>query len=241
MPKKPMTPSLADERAAPGGAAAVDRALTLLILFGRVQSALSLSELADQSRLYKSTVLRLLASLQHAGLVVHQEDGRYVLGPTVARLHATYLASFSLEAVVMPELRALVQRTTESAAYHIRQGEHRICLYRVDSTQPVRDHIKVGDVMPLDRGAGGRVLLAFAGAKGRLYEEIRRECVAVLKGDRVPQLAGISAPVFDASGSLAGAVTLTMPKDRLQPAQAKHVVSTARCITRRLGGAFPPA
>jgi DNA-binding IclR family transcriptional regulator len=241
MPKKPMTPSLADERAAPGGAAAVDRALTLLILFGRVQSALSLSELADQSRLYKSTVLRLLASLQHAGLVVHQEDGRYVLGPTVARLHATYLASFSLEAVVMPELRALVQRTTESAAYHIRQGEHRICLYRVDSTQPVRDHIKVGDVMPLDRGAGGRVLLAFAGAKGRLYEEIRRECFAVLKGDRVPQLAGISAPVFDASGSLAGAVTLTMPKDRLQLGQANHVVSTARSITRRLGGAFPPA
>jgi DNA-binding IclR family transcriptional regulator len=241
MPKKPMTPSLADERAAPGGAAAVDRALTLLILFGRVQSALSLSELADQSRLYKSTVLRLLASLQHAGLVVHQEDGRYVLGPTVARLHATYLASFSLEAVVMPELRALVQRTTESAAYHIRQGEQRICLYRVDSTQPVRDHIKVGDVMPLDRGAGGRVLLAFAGAKGRLYEEIRRECFAVLKGDRVPQLAGISAPVFDASGSLAGAVTLTMPKDRLQLGQANHVVSTARSITRRLGGAFPPA
>ena len=241
MPKKPMTPSLADERAAPGGAAAVDRALTLLILFGRVQGALSLSELADQSRLYKSTVLRLLASLQHAGLVIHQEDGRYVLGPTVARLHATYLTSFSLEAVVMPELRALVQRTTESAAYHIRQGKHRICLYRVDSTQPVRDHIKVGDVMPLERGAGGRVLLAFAGAKGRLYEGIRREFVAVLKGDRVPQQAGISAPVFDASGSLAGAVTLTMPKDRLQLGQANHVVTTAKSITRRLGGAFPPA
>ena len=240
MPKKPMTPSLADERAAPGGAAAVDRALTLLILFGRVQGALSLSELADQSRLYKSTVLRLLASLQHAGLVIHQEDGRYVLGPTVARLHATYLTSFSLEAVVMPELRALVQRTTESAAYHIRQGKHRICLYRVDSTQPVRDHIKVGDVMPLERGAGGRVLLAFAGAKGRLYEGIRREFVAVLKGDRVPQQAGISAPVFDASGSLAGAVTLTMPKDRLQLGQANHVVTTAKSITRRLGGAFPP-
>lgn len=243
MPRKSLTPSLADEHAAPGGAAAVDRALTLITLFGQAdaQASLSLSELSERSRLYKSTVLRLLASLQHAGLVVHQEDGRYGLGPLVARLHATYLASFSLESVVMPALKDLVARTTESAAFHIRQGEHRICLYRVDSTQPVRDHIRVGDVMPLDKGAGGRVLMAFAGSRGRLYEQIRREHVAVMAGDRVPELAGISSPVFDAGGTLAGAVTLTMPSARLDPRQVPHVLSAARRITERLGGSYPLA
>jgi len=239
MPKKPSIPSLADEHAAPGGAAAVDRALTLLTLFGSTRAPMTLRELAELSRLYKSTVLRLLASLEHAGLVLHAADGRYVLGPTIARLNAAYMASFSLEAVVMPELRALVGRTTESAAYHIRQGDQRICLYRVDSTQPVRDHIRVGDVMPLDKGAGGRVLMAFAGAKGDLYDAIRRERVAVLAGDRVPELAGISAPVFDASGNLTGAVTLTMPAARLDPLQSADVLDAARRITEHLGGVFP--
>jgi DNA-binding IclR family transcriptional regulator len=241
MPKRPLTPSIADEHAAPGGAAAVDRALSLLDLFREARGSLSLGQLADRSRLYKSTVLRLLASLEHVGFVVHNDDGRYVLGPAVARLHASYMRSFSLESVVMPALRSLADATGESAAYHIRQTDQRVCLYRIDSQHPVRDHIRVGDVMPLDRGAGGRVLLAFGGARGELYERIRRERVAVLVGDRIAQLAGISAPAFDAEGSLVGAVTLTMPSQRLDTDYAPLVVQAATLITERLGGEFPAA
>ena len=44
--------------------------------------------------------------------------------------------------MVLPELRALVEATGESAAYHVRQGATRLCLYRVDSPHPIRDHIK---------------------------------------------------------------------------------------------------
>jgi DNA-binding IclR family transcriptional regulator len=157
----------------------------------------------------------------------------------VAQLYASYAASFSMESVVMPVLRELVASTSESAAFHVRQGDHRLCLYRVDSPQPVRDHIKVGDLMPLNQGSGGRVLLAFAGVPGEPYERIRREQVAVMTGDRVPELAGVSSPVFDASGTLAGAVTLTMPRERLLPTHAGHVLRAARTLTGSLGGRFP--
>jgi DNA-binding IclR family transcriptional regulator len=239
MPKRPARPSLADHDAAPGGAAAVDRALILLKLFGGASGARQLSELAEKSGLYKSTTLRLLASLEHAQLIVRQPDGRYALGPVVPWLHAAYAASFSLEGVVMPALRTLVDATAETAAFHVRQGDHRVCVYRVESPQPVREQVKVGDIMPLDSGAGGRVLLAYAGAPGALYASIRRQGVAVLSGDRVPGVAGISAPVFDASGVLVGAVTLAMPKERLEKKHVSHVVDTARAITTRLGGHFP--
>src|SRR4051812_13294238 len=96
MPRRPLHPSLADDAAAPGGAAAVDRALTLLKEIGAARRPLQLSEVAAQARLYKSTALRLLASLEHADLVVRQGDGRYTLGPGVPWLHAAYAASFSL-------------------------------------------------------------------------------------------------------------------------------------------------
>jgi DNA-binding IclR family transcriptional regulator len=239
MPKKSAIESLADEQAAPGGAAAVDRALTLLACFRAGEASVSLADLAERTRLYKSTVLRLLASLEHARLVQRHADGRYALGPAVARLNAVYVASFSLEAAVMPALRKLTAATRESAAFHVRQGEQRLCLYRVDSDQVIRDHIKAGDLLPLDRGAGGRVLMAFSGARGAVYERIRKSYVVVLSGDRTPELSGISAPVFNAAGELAGAVTLTMPTERLQSAHDAPVLEAAREVTAAIGGLYP--
>jgi DNA-binding IclR family transcriptional regulator len=195
MPRKPAHASVADEHAAPGGAAAVDRAISLLAAFRAGDKALSMTALSERTRLYKSTVLRLLASLEHGGLVRRTADGQWMLGPEVARLASLYAESFSLEAVVMPEMRELVQRTQESAAFHVRQGELRMCLFRVDSPQLLRDHVRAGDMLPLDRGAGGRLLLAFSGARGRVYEQARKDGYLVVAGDRVPGLMGISAPV----------------------------------------------
>jgi DNA-binding IclR family transcriptional regulator len=227
--------------AASGGVAAVDRALLLLACFRAGDRSLALGELARRAGLVKSTTLRLLASLAHFGLVRRLEDGRYALGPEVARLQAVYTASFSLEALVMPVLRSLVERTRESAIYHVRQGDARLCLYRVDSPHAIRDHVQVGDLLPLDRGAGGRVLLAFSGARGALYARIRRDKVAALVGDRSKELAGIAAPVFRAGGELAGAVTLTMPAGRFDPRFVAPVRAAAERITRGLGGTFPEA
>jgi DNA-binding IclR family transcriptional regulator len=222
-----------------GGVAAVDRALLLLASFRTGDRSLSLAELADRAGLVKSTTLRLLASLAHFGFVRKLEDGRYALGPEVARLQAIYTASFSLEGAVMPVLRDLVRRTRESAIYHVRQGDARLCLYRVDSPQPLRDHAQVGDLLPLDRGAGGRVLLAFSGARGAVYERIRHEKVAAIVGDRSKDLAGIAAPVFKAGGELAGAITLTMPAARYSERYIAHVRAAADRVTRALGGAVP--
>lgn len=239
MPRRSATASLPDRNPAPGGAAAVDRALALLAVFTPQRAKLSLADLAASTGLYKSTVLRLLASLEHARLIERQVDGLYRLGPEVARLNHVYASAFSLEAVVMPALAALVGMTGESAAFYVRQGTQRLCLYRVNSPKPVRDHINVGDLLPLDRGASGRVLLAFAGARGALYERIRSTQVAALVGDRVPELAGIAAAVFGASGELLGAITLTMPAERFEAGYAAAVRDTAQALTAALGGTVP--
>lgn len=239
MPRKARTESIADADAAPGGAAAVDRALSLLSAFRSGDSALSLVELAQRTQLYKSTALRLLASLEHARLVQKLGDGRYALGAEVARLHGVYAASFSLDQVVLPVLRELVAATGESAAYHVRQGEARLCLYRVDSPHPIRDHIRAGDVLPADRGTGARVLIAFgdrgirAGSQKdrQLYAKIREQGYYTSIGDRLAEVAGISAPVFKADGTLAGALTLTMPANRYTERHVKPVLEAARRLT----------
>ena len=237
MPRYPAkTPRISSAEA--GGVAAVDRALLLLTAFRASDRSLSLAEFVERSGLVKSTVLRLLASLTHFGLLLKLDDGRYSLGPEIARLQAIYTASFSLEGLVLPVLRRLTAATKESAVYHVRQGDLRMCLYRVDSPHPIRDHMRVGDVMPLDRGAGGRAIMAFSGARGAMYDRIRKEKVAALVGDRSPELAGISSPVFAADGELAGAVTLTMPSSRYDAKFIAAVQDAARAITTGLGGCW---
>lgn len=253
MPRKAQTESVADTDAAPGGAAAVDRALTLLAAFRAGDVALTLAELAARTQLYKSTALRLLASLEHAALLRKLDDGRYALGSEVARLHGLYAASFSLDHVVLPVLRSLVAATGESASYHVRQGSGdgwaRLCLYRVDSPHTVRDHVRAGDLLPADRGAGARVLIAYgtdgvdAGTKAseslsrtdrKLYATIRAQGYCALIGDRSAELGGISAPVFHADGSLAAAVTLTMPTHRYDAGFVPAVREAAANLSGRI-------
>ncbi|MDO9403373.1 MAG: IclR family transcriptional regulator [Polaromonas sp.] len=238
MPRKAQTESLADSHAAPGGAAAVDRALTLLLAFRAGDVSLTLSALAARTQLYKSTVLRLLASLEHARLVQRLDSGAWTLGSEIARLNAVYAASFSLDRVVLPVLRDLVAATRESAAYHVVQGGARLCLYRVDSPQPVRDHIRAGDVLPMDRGTGGRVLTAFGPPPSgpvptkdkNLYARIREQGFFSSQGDRLPGVAGISVPVFRQGGPLAAALTLTMPTERYDELHVRKVLAAARAL-----------
>lgn len=236
MPRKSSTPSLADEQAAPGGAAAVDRALSVLSAFRAGDKALSVTELADRTRLYKSTVLRLLASLAHGGLIRKTTDGLWSLGPEISRLAAVYTASFSLEDVVLPVMQQLVAKTGESVALHIKQGEQRLCLFRVDSPQLLRDHVKAGDVLPLDRGAGGRVLMAFSGAKGKVYDKIRKDGYIHAVSDRVPGLVGVSAPVFKGHGQLVGALTLTVPESRFKNQFVDDLRASAALLCQQLLG-----
>ncbi len=248
MPRKAQTPSIADANAATGGTAAVDRALSLLGAFRADDAALTLAELAGRTQLHKSTTLRLLASLEHAHLLQRLEDGRYALGGEVARLHGIYTATFSLDRVVMPVLRQLVAATGESAAYHVRQGQApnqtRLCLYRVDSPHPVRDHIRAGDVLPLHKGTGGRVLSAFgAGDDSRKPTQADKRALARIReagfmtsvGDRLAEVAGISAPVFHGDGSIAAALTLTMPAHRFAERHVAKVLAAARQLSARVG------
>ena len=191
MPRYPAAPPQKSSAEA-GGVAAVDRALMLLAAFREGDRSLSLIELAGRTQRVKSTALRLLASLIHFGLVQRLDDGRYALGPEVARLQSIYTASFSLEAVVMPVLRGLVDRTRESAAFHVRQGELRLCLYRVDSPQPIRYHVQVLGF----GGEGSRdAVRVLADQLGRQQRDLRSMAITAL--ERLGPVARDAVPALE--------------------------------------------
>jgi len=233
---------------APGGAAAVDRALAVLAAFAPGDEALALAELARRTGLYKSTLLRLAASLEHAGMLRRGADGRFALGPELLRLGRLYQRSFRLGDAVVPVLRRLAAESGESAAFYVRDGDVRRCLFRVESAQPVRVSVQEGESRPLARGAAGRVILACGGEGGDAgAQRIRQRRVAVSRGEVTRDTAAIAVPVFGIGQELAGALTLSGPSQRITAAAVDRCTSllldAAADLTRTLGGAWgaPPA
>jgi DNA-binding IclR family transcriptional regulator len=223
-----------DQVAGTDGVAAVDRALAILGAWRDGEGALPLRELAARTGLYKSTILRLLASLERARCVERRPDGNWALGPMLFRWGMLYRHGLRLEATVPPLLRALAESTGESASFFIREDPHRLCLFRADSAALVRDTVKAGDLLPLDKGAAGHVLREYAaGPKAGAPH------VVITEGERDPELAAVAAPVFGSGGALVGALTISGPRarvlgavERLKPA----TLAAAEELTRRLGG-----
>jgi len=225
------------------GVAAVERALLILGAFRDGDSALTLHELARRTGLYKSTILRLLASLARAGCVLRLEDGSYQLGPMVLHWGRVYLASLRIEDHVQPVLERLAAETGESATFYTRQGDVRLCVSRVDSTYSIRDHVKVGDILPLDKGSGGHVLRVFDPAARKSRAKPKSFIVTSFR-ERDAQGAGMSAPVFGPGGALRGAISISGPIARfgeaVLPKLSKAVLGAAAELTTRLGGDAEP-
>ena len=66
----------------------------------------------------------------------------------------------------------------------------------------------------MNKGAAGLVLLAWSGETGELFERIRHDGFALSLGDRDPDAAAISAPLFDAHDKLLGALTISGLRSR---------------------------
>lgn len=219
--------------------ASVDRAIRILNAFTDASAALTLHDLSLRTGFYKSTILRLVATLIDNGCILRLDNGTYQPGPTLAQWGRLYLASVRSETHITPVLAKLAEATGESATFYARQSdETRICVARVDSNRSVRDHVRVGDIAPLGAGAGGKILLRFdpAARKTRPPEAM----VIVSIGGRDAEIAGLGTPVYGAGGVLRGAMTVSGTATRFTEAVifkfARLLLTNAMELTVLLGG-----
>src|ERR1700740_1629949 len=115
------------------GVSAAERALAVLTAFRRGDGALSLAELAERTGLVKSTIMRLAMSLEQYRLLARLPDGSYRLDAETLRLGTAYQQAFSLSDHVGPALDELAEKTGETASFYVRNGDERLCLFRVES------------------------------------------------------------------------------------------------------------
>jgi DNA-binding IclR family transcriptional regulator len=222
------------------GVTAAERALAVLDAFIGDGSR-GLAELAKATALAKPTVLRLLVSLERSGYVVRLSDGRYQLGAKLMQLGATYRSNFRLDQHVLPVLEQLAAETRESAAFHIREGGHRLMLFRVESPQAVRDAPRPAMLIPLDETSTGHVLTT---AAWPLQDADGRVPVYFTSGVYDAQTASVSTAVFSAGPTLAGALTVSGPVGRFGQAQVRDMAArlalAAGTLSTTLGAGARP-
>lgn len=222
------------------GVVAVTRALSLMEAFAIGEAALSLAELSRRAGMHKTTALRLARTLALSNYMVQTEDGQWRLGPAAGWLGARYQAGFDVNNAVEPTLHELVKETGESASFYVREGDIRSCVARVEGPHSVRHNVRIGERLPLTKGAPGRVILAFSGAKGEPYEAIRERGFHISMGEREAEVSSVAAPVFGVNWRLLGSICISGPSSRLTKTRlekdAKVVMRAANQLSYALAG-----
>lgn len=221
--------------------------MRLLGLFGTLakspKEGLGLAELNLLLNSPKSSLLNLLRPLVATGYL-NLESGRYRLGPSVFRLAGTIMSVWNFSNAVRPFLEELAVRSRESVYLGVLDKAGKVITYvdAIDSPHSVRYSVPVGAVRPLYCTGAGRVLLAFADKSWQdeyissmkleartsrtistqkgLREEldrVRKTHISISIGEMFPEAAAISAPVFGADGTIAAAIAVGGPTERLHP------------------------
>lgn len=140
----------------------VQRALSLLKVFGRATPALGITELAARVGLHKSTAYRLAATLAGEGFLRQDPTtGRYSLGESLYRVAAGFVEQDPLLREGRRVLGALRDACGHMVSLAVLDDEQALFVLVEDATLPVRAAaMKTGDRLPLSVSAAGKVLLA---------------------------------------------------------------------------------
>lgn len=219
----------------------VARALAVLKAFSGDEAFVPLAELARRTGMHKPTVLRLARTLAAEGFLVQRAaDGAWRLGPSAGAIGARYQAQFDVNAIIEPQLMELSAATGESASFHVYEDNIRSCLLRCEGPRGIRHHVRPGELLPLERGSAGRVILAALGEGGAVYDRIRREGYSITRGERSAGAASVSAVVQGAQRAVLGSVSISGPIERLTQellqACVPAVVRAAAQLSWKLGG-----
>ncbi|MCS0494599.1 helix-turn-helix domain-containing protein [Ancylobacter sp. MQZ15Z-1] len=213
----------------------VERALSILSAFGIRRPKMSLAELAAETGLHKSTILRLTRSMAIYGFIDRDAEGRFSIGASVWHLGLIFRQEFDSAELIRPVLRRLVDATGETASYFVRAGNDRVCLFRENSPSLEKYGVEEGVRLRLGTGASGLVLRRNTGEELPDLSVFNAHGTVSLDATRNPNIASISTPVFSASGHFRGALTISGLNARFTEEIRTRAVPILENYARELG------
>jgi DNA-binding IclR family transcriptional regulator len=246
----------ADRYTVPG----LERGLRILQEFSRREPVLTAPEIARRLGAPRSTVFRLLVTLESMGFVERTDDGRaHRLGLAVLRLGFEYLASQGITELGRPILERMRDDTGYAASLVVRDGRDIVYILRAASPSPFASSVSVGTRLPAHATVLGHVLLSdlTLSQLRALYPESKLEAInertpattealfeqaqqarqrghVMAEGFFESHICTVAAPVFGDNGHVVAAIGLTIPGARIAEDRRAALVAQVRGAATQL-------
>jgi IclR family KDG regulon transcriptional repressor len=248
-----------------GSSKSLQKALRLLLHLGEYGPEMSMTQLAGELRLNKSTVYRLLSAMRNFGLIEKNPDNeRYRLGLKLHELGCRALESRTLRSEAHPFLAELSRRCNESVSIAVPGAGGIVCLDRVDSLDSIiTARTPIGGRFHPHCTAAGKAILAwlpdpeilaiikrngmpcFTSATIVKYADLmtnldltRRQGFATDFEELERGLSGIAAPVFMRGSHLVAAVGIAGPTNRFQREELTKKITLIKDFAARISRAL---
>jgi DNA-binding IclR family transcriptional regulator len=273
MPRRASTVSASAPRTAPRGRGRTDKyfskvigkALDIIAILRASPQPLSLNELTLRLELVKSSVFRILHTLEVSGYVERDLAGRYTLSADLQASAPGQLRTALVDAA-MPELKELSREFRETVSLAMRFENRIEVIATVESPHLIHMGNTVGRIVPPHASSLGKAVAAFQReeVRDRLVRsygihwftehtvtdevELKREFERVhARGYSTDQEESVlegccfGTPILDARGEAIAAISVSSPKMRVREEQLqKRLVSALRRASEHVGRVLTP-
>jgi DNA-binding IclR family transcriptional regulator len=226
--------------------------------------SMDLREIASKTDIPKSTVHRVLSSLEEDRWVSqHRETRKYQPGARILIFADTWRLQQALVIAAEEPMKFLVEQAGETTVLVIPDGEEARCIHLVESPHALKFSFCIGGKLPLHAGAVGKVILAHSAsslqekilsgplekytqntltdpvALRKELDHVRQQGFSVSVEEINPGGTAVGAPVFFREGHLVGGLIISGPKSKFERKLedlAPLVMETAKEISKNLGG-----
>lgn len=233
----------------------VELGTAVLRAVGRLGGSATLSELSAFVHQPPSKTHRYLQALMAGGFIEQDATTEaYRLGAESLALGLTALASIDVVTAATAPIAALNAAINETVLLAIWANQGATVVHVKEPLRRVTVVTRMGSVLPLLSSASGLVFAAFMPQDDtprdaeidRRLNAIRSSGLAAIQGLFFPGIDAIAAPVVDASGKIAAAITVLGPTTSfdvsLDGSVAARLAETAMAVSARMGyqGPWPP-
>lgn len=242
----------------------VDKTMLLLGFVATQEAGASLSHIAEELKVARSTVYRILNSLIAHRFVVKDGGSRYKLGPRIVEL-ARNLAPGEdwmwLIRAAAPVAQQVASQLGEACKITVREGDEVVTIHSVTSPSEYGLAVRTGHRSPLYAGGSAKAVLAFLPqpdidriANGQLaaftpftitdgdtlretLSAIRAQGYAEDAGEMTAGVRSFAAPIFDASGGVIAAISVPFIGDAV-PERARAIRQAVMDAARRISSSL---
>ena len=242
---------------------AIEKALSVLECFSKVQPELSVSEIAQKLDLPFPSAHRIVKTLIESGYIYKNQNTKLLsLGAKLYYLGKIASTSVNIINISLPLMENLRDKTNETVNLYFREGDYRICYEHAISNQTLKHSVELGKHLPLWAGASGKCFMAFL-APDHLEKviaqaekltvntitkredfvneihKIMEKGFAISDSEREEGVSSVAAPIFNHESKMIACITISGPSFRILGAQLdsiiKNVTEYAAKISSLLG------